>query len=64
MKRNHAEDLNLLFVAMNFPFMNDGLRVLAFTLKKVWFCLTISVDSSLFTSGDVFARMIAFPFTV
>ena len=44
--------------------MNDGFRVLAFTLKKVWFCLTINVDSSLFTSGDVFARMIAFPFTV
>ena len=44
--------------------MNDGFRVLAFTLKKVWFCLTINVDSSLFTSGDVFALMIAFPFTV
>ena len=44
--------------------MNDGFRVLAFTLKEVWFCLTIYVDSSLFTSGDVFAHTIAFPFTV
>ena len=58
------ENLNLLFVAMNFPFMNDGFQVLAFTLKNVWFCLTINVDSSLFTSGDVFARLMAFPFTV
>lgn len=64
MKRNHAENLNLSFAAMNFSLHERRFPGFAFTLKKAWFCFTINVDSALFTSGDVFARMIAFPFTV